>query len=178
MKPGSHSPPIFFHLKLVAKVSLLVGLLAALVLLAVLTLITGATGESYGAIIRLHSLTRQHLGPAMLVAGLVLIAFTGAITCLIVYYTSFRVAGPLHRFSQNLKLARIGNRAPPLALRSGDPLAPQAAAIEQALAVLRAHGAALEQAGAAAAAALAAHDAPAYEAALARLKGLDAEVRL
>lgn len=178
MKHLSHSPPIFFHLKLVAKVSLAVGALAALVLLAVLTLITGATGETYGDIIRLHSLTRQQLGPAMLVAGLLLVAVTGAVTCLIVYYTSFRVAGPLYRFSQNLKLARTDGQAVPLALRRGDALGQQALAIEQALGAVRAHGAALALAGAAAAAALAADDAPAYAAALARLKGLGEEVRL
>lgn len=178
MKHMEHSPPIFFHLKPVAKASVLVVALAALVLLAVLTLITGPTGESYGAIIRLHSLTRHQLGPAMLVAGLLLVAFTGAITCLIVYYTSFRVAGPLYRFSQNLKLARTGERAPPLALRRGDAPARQAAAIEQALAALDAHCAALARAGAEASAALAADDAPAYAAAVARLKGLDENVLL
>ena len=173
-----HRPIIFFHLKLVAKISTAVGVLAVMVLLGVLTMITGKTGESYGAIIRLHSLTRQQLGPAMLVAGLLLVAIAGAITCLIVYYSSFRVAGPLYRFSQNLQLARSRGPSAPQGLRRGDPLSRQAAAIDQAMARLRAHHAGVADAAGAAARALAADDAIAYAMALATLKALDAQIRL
>jgi hypothetical protein len=176
--PAPDTPLVMFHLKLVANISLAVGALAVLVLLAVLTLITGATGQSYGAIIRAHSLTRQHLGAAMLVAGLLLVALSGAITWLTAYYSSFRVAGPLYRFSQNLKLVRGGDARAPLGLRRGDALARQAEDIEQAIAGVRGHYASLRATAAAAVAALAAGDAARYAAALEQLNDIDAKVQL
>lgn len=172
------TPPIFFHLKLVAKISLGVAVLAALALLVLLTVITGVGGESYGAIIASHSLTRRHLGAAMLVAGLMLVAITGAVTCLIVYYSSFRVAGPLYRFGQNLHLAHACDITPLVELRRGDPLGQHAIAVKQAVATLRAHTIAINHACDRAAAALAARDGAGYAQALARLKELDAHVRL
>lgn len=171
------TPPVFFHLKLVAGISLAVGVLAALVLLAILTLITGESGESYGAIIRSHSLTRRHLGAAMLVAGLLLLAFTALVTCLIVLYSSFRVAGPLYRFGQNLQLAGTSDRTALVELRRADPLGAHADGVKQAVAAVRAHYAGLNDACQCAAQALAAGDAHAYAEALARLKQADAHVR-
>jgi hypothetical protein len=171
-------PLVLFHLKLVAKISLAVGALSVLVLLVVLTVITGPTGQSYGAIIRAHSLTRQHLGAAMLVAGLLLVALTGLITWLIVFYSSFRVAGPLYRFTQNLKLVRGGDVDAPRATRRGDVFARQAQHIDQAIAGVRAQHASLHAGIAALAAALAAGDAVQYADALARLNDIDAKVQL
>jgi hypothetical protein len=166
------------HLKLVAKASLVVGAVAVLVLLVVLEQITGPAGESYGAIIRAHSITRAHLGHALLVAGLLLLALTGVITWIIAYYSSLRVAGPLYRFSQNLKLASNDDQSAPLALRRGDALRRQAAQIEAAVSGVRAHKAALRAAAAAAADALERGDAHAYGAALARLNEIDAQAQL
>ncbi len=174
----TNEPMVFFHLKLVAKISLAVGALAVLVLLAVLTLITGDSGESYGAIIRSHNLTRQGLGAAMLVAGLLLVAITGLITWFIVLYSSFRVAGPLYRFSQNLKLARTSDTSALLELRQGDALPQQAADIKQAVSTLRQHHAAVKIAAADAGSALVAGDAAQYAAAIARLNVLDEKVCL
>ncbi len=173
-----HEPMVFFHLKLVAKISLAVGAVAVLVLLAVLTLITGDGGETYGEVIRSHSLTRQELGVAMLVAGLLLVAITGVITWLIVLYSSFRVAGPLYRFSQNLKLAGASDTSALIDLRQGDALATQAVHIKQAVATLRQHRAALKMAAAEAACALAAGHGADYADAIARLNGLDEKVQL
>jgi hypothetical protein len=171
-------PLVMFHLKLVAKISLAVGVLAVLVLVTVLTLVAGPAGESYGEIIRAHSMTRQHLGAVMLAAGPVLVALTGVITWLIVCYSSLRVAGPLYRFGQNLKLVRGDAASVPLALRRGDALESQAARIGQAVAAVRAHHARLRSAAAAAAAALERGDAAGYEAALERLKDIDAQAVL
>jgi hypothetical protein len=173
-----HQPIIFFHFKLIAKVSAAVSMLAILVLMATLVTISGESGGTYGEIIRGRSLTREHLGVAMLVAGLLLVAVTGVITSLIVFYSSFRVAGPLYRFSQNLKLARSGDFSPPQGLRKGDALSRQAAAIEQAIGAVREHYGALEEARSSAMAALDCDDAEGYAAALARLRELDAKVGL
>ncbi len=171
-------PLIFFHLKLVAKVGVAVSALAALVLVLVVLLITHGAGDSYDAIIRSNSLTRQHLGVAMLVAGLLLVAVCGLITWMIVLYTSFRVAGPLYRFSQNLKFASTTDAVELTKLRKGDALLPQAAGIQQAVTVLRQHRADFKAAARDAASALAHGGAEQYADALARLKMLDDKVRL
>lgn len=174
----AHEPMIYFHLKLVAKISLAVGAAAVLVLLAALTLITGDTGESYGAIIRSQSLTRQQLGPAMLVGGLLLVAVAGFITWLIALYTSFRVAGPLYRLAENLKLARASNSIELIGLRKGDALFKQADGINHAVSNLRQHYGDLKIAADAASSALVAGDAARYADATARLKELDEKVRV
>lgn len=169
---------ILFHLKLVSKVSLAIGVVASLVLLGVLTLITGEGGQSYGTIIASHSLTRRHLGAAMVAAGLLLVAFTCLITCLIIYYSSFRVAGPLYRFGQNLRLASSSDSSALLELRSGDALVRHADGVKQAVGALREHYLQVDVTAHAAAAAAAAGDSAGYAAALARLKELDAQVAL
>jgi hypothetical protein len=174
----SDQPLILFHFKLVARISIAVSVVAVLVLLAVLGMAGGGHQISYGAIIRQHNLTRQYLGVAMLVAGLLLVALSGTVTWLIVYYSSVRVAGPLHRFAQNLRLARAGDLASPLRVRRGDALASHADMVEQAIVSLRSHYVVLEAARAAAAQAAAAGDAPAYAVAVARLKEYDARIRL
>ena len=169
---------IFFHLKLVSKVSLAIGAVAVLVLLGALTLITGEGGQSYGTIIASHSLTRRHLGAAMAAAGLLLIAFTCIITCLIIYYSSFRVAGPLYRFGQNLRLASSSDSSALIELRSGDALLRHADGVKHAVGTLRGHFLQVGAAAHAAAAAAAAGDSAGYAAALARLDELDAQVTL
>lgn len=171
-------PAILFHLKLVVKISLAVGALAAAVLLAMLTLISGDGGHTYGELIRMHSLTREHLNTAMLAAGLVLVAITAAITSLIGYYSTYRVSGPLYRFGQNLRLATYDEQAPLVALRRGDALTEQSAGVRQAVTALRAHHAALGAAAREASAALAVNDSQRYAAAVARLKELDAQAGL
>ncbi len=173
-----HEPLIFFHLKLVAKVGVAVAALAALALVMVVLLITNGAGDSYDAVIRSNSLTREHLGIAMLVAGLVLVVVAGLITWLIALYSSFRVAGPLYRFSQNLKLANTRDAVELTALRRGDALTAQAAGIQQAVAALHQHQADLDAAVKDAANALSTGRAEQYAAALARLKMLDDKVRL
>lgn len=171
-----NEPLIFFHLKLVAKISLGVGTVAVLSLLVSLALISGDSGDSYAEIIRNNSITRAHLGTVMLLIGLMLVAIAGVITWLIALYSSFRIAGPLYRFSQNLKLASVSNSAPLIDLRKGDSLLDQAENIKQAVSTLREHYVAVEQASADASSALERQDAAAYADAVARLKALDEKV--
>jgi hypothetical protein len=153
-------------------------MLAVLVLVGMLTMISGDSGEVYGDIIRRHSLTRQHLYPAMLVSGLLLVAVSALITSLIGYYSTYRVVGPLYRFGQNLRLATFDEHAPLVALRRGDALTEQSSGVRQAITRLRAHYSEQDGAAAAAAQALAAGDRARYAGAVARLKDLDAEVNL
>lgn len=171
------APSIFFHLRLIAKISLAVAISATLALVAGLTLV-GAGADSYSALIRSHSLTGEYLGPAMLLAGLMLVAIAGVATWMIALYSSHRIAGPLYRFSQNLKLAAASDAAPMLELRKGDALLAQAANVKLAVAGLREHYAALRGAAGQARAALAAGDAANYAEAVKRLKALDDKVRI
>lgn len=173
-----NEPLIFFHLKLVAKISLAVGAVAIVSLLISLTLISGPSGDSYAAIIRNNSITRAHLDPVMLLIGLMLVAVAGVITWMITLYSSFRIAGPLYRFSQNLKLASTSDSANLIELREGDKLMQQAAQIKLAVATLREHIAEVEKAAEETASALEKGDAQAYADAVARLKALDEKVRV
>lgn len=169
---------MFLHVRLVAKISLGVGAVAVLSLLISVLLVSGDAGDSYSEIIRSNSITRANLGKVMLMIGLVLVAIAGVITWLIGLYSSFRIAGPLYRFSQNLKLASASDSARLIDLRNDDSLVEQAENIKQAVAILREHHAALEQVSHEAAIALEKHDAAAYAAAVARLKLLDEKVRV
>jgi hypothetical protein len=173
-----NEPLIFFHLKLVAKISLGVGAVAVLSLLISLMLVSGQADDSYAAIIRSNSITRANLGKAMLLIGLMLVAVAGVITWLITLYSSFRIVGPLYRFSQNLKLASASDFQNLIDLRQGDRLLEQQEHIKQAVAALRGHYAAVEQSANDASAALEQGDDASYAEAVARLKALDEKVRV
>ena len=96
------------HARLIARIALASGLLAAIVLLALIYALTGGSADDYSALVRSHTLTERNLAPAMLVAGLVLLAAAGALVWLAALYTSFRVAGPLYRFARNMEAACRG----------------------------------------------------------------------
>lgn len=173
-----NEPLIFFHLKLVAKISLGVGTVAVLSLLISLLLISGPTDLSYSAIVRSNSMTRENLGTVMLTIGLMLVAIAGVITWLITLYSSFRIVGPLYRFTQNLKLAGTSDSSRLIELRKGDALRDQSAHIMMAVSSLRDHYAIVEQVAEEALAAFEKGDAEAYTDAVARLKALDDQVRV
>lgn len=164
---------IAHHVRLVGKLGLSVGIAAGTVLLLTLTLIAHYSGESYGQVIRAHALARQYLGPAMLVAGLALLAIIGVITWLIALYSSFRIAGPLHRFSRNLELACAIGPIVPIKIREEDALQKEAQRVEEALSTVRFHLAALRKEADDLEKSLLTNDAAAYEQALARLKKLE-----
>lgn len=143
---GNREPLIFFHLKLVAKIALSVGAVACAGLLVVLLLITDDKGSSYGQIISAYSLARQQLEPAMLVFGLTAIVFAGITTWLIALYSSFRIAGPLFRFSRNLEMEIKRGSAAPVPIRSTDQLQCEWREFDASVTALRGHYAALREA--------------------------------
>lgn len=132
-------PVIFFHLKWVAKIALGVGILAIAGLLLVLFFITDDRGAEYGRIILNHSLTELSLAPAILVFGLSMVSLAGMLTWLISLYSSFRIAGPLYRFSQNLKNALAHPSAPLQAIRTGDLLQAEWRAVDAGMTRLSEH---------------------------------------
>ncbi|HJV52931.1 MAG TPA: hypothetical protein VJ652_15795 [Noviherbaspirillum sp.] len=173
-----NQPLILFHLKLVAKVALAAGVVAVLCLLVALSILAGPSGASYESIIRSSSVTRAQMGPVMLVAGLILVALVGVLTWTIALYSSFRIAGPLYRFTQNFRLAMASDAAGLVNLRAGDSLRVQEQHIKQAVSALRAHHAALDQLSRQASSALEQGDAGAYAQAVQRLKVLDEKARI
>ena len=120
MHPVQNESPVMFHAKWVAKIALSVAAVAWIGLLLAIFLVTDENGTDYAHIISSNSLTRQSLGPAILVFGLVMVVVASISTWLIALYSSFRIAGPLFRFSQNLKVIIENPFAVPMAIRNTD----------------------------------------------------------
>jgi len=119
-KEGRAGVPVALHLRLLIFIGF-GGALAALLVLGGLVLVSAETGgEEYAAIIGAHALTRHNLEAGIWVAALLLLAVVALLTGLIALYVSFRVAGPLYRFSRNLEAAPGLERLYPI--RHGDCL--------------------------------------------------------
>lgn len=130
---------ILFHLRWVAKIALSVGAMAAAGLGITLNILTDGSGTSYGELIQSHSIVHAYLGPALLIGGFFLLAATAFLTWLIALYSSFRIAGPLFRFSRNLENAIAHGPAKPIPIREGDRLHQDALLLERALLALEGH---------------------------------------
>jgi hypothetical protein len=138
--PASHNErPVFLHARWIAKVALAVATLALSGLLLSLFWVIDDRGGSYASTIFSHNLTRQSLAPTILVFGLVMTVVASVVTWFFALYSSFRVAGPLFRFSQNLK-SIIGNAfAVPIAIRQTDMLQREWLEFETSQSQLREH---------------------------------------
>ena len=164
------------RLRLVSKISLIVGGLACLSMLLVLNFITDKSGVNYDTIIRSYSLSRQHLGPTLLVAGLFLVSFSGVVTFLISLYTGFYIAGPLFRFARNLETFVKLGPVTPIPTRAKDQLKQEEQQIKHSIIRLQNHYSAMRTATEAALSRLATEQDP--SAAIAQLKELDRAARL
>jgi len=146
MQVKPETPPVLFHLKWVAKLALMVGVVATVGLLSAIFLITDDSGTDYAHVIASHSLTQQNLQVTLLVFGLALVLVACVATWLIALYSSFRIAGPLFRFSQNLKGLMHNALTIPQAIRKDDLLQAQWTQFDASQARLRAHYDDLQQA--------------------------------
>lgn len=164
------------RLRLVSRIALIVGGLACLSMVLVLTFITDKSGVNYETIIRSHSLSRQNLGPTLLVAGLFLVSFSGVITFLISLYTGFYIAGPLYRFARNLEIFIRQGSVAPVPTREKDQLKQEEQLIKRSSIRLQNHYGALRAATGTALSQLAAQQDP--SAAIAQLKELERAARL
>ena len=164
------------RLRLVSRIALIVGGLACLGMVLVLTFITDKSGVTYETIIRSHSLSRQNLGPALLVVGLFLVAFSGVITYLISLYTGFYIAGPLFRFARNLEIFIAEGQVDPIPTRENDQLKQEEQQIKRSITKLQHHYGELRAATDAALIQLASQQNP--SAAIAHLKELERAARL
>ncbi|MBF0629146.1 MAG: hypothetical protein HQL91_13090 [Magnetococcales bacterium] len=112
-----------WRLRRMAAIALITAILTALGLLVAIHLLTDpTTGLSYREIFHAHAVKRAHLLPVLLIAGLILTTATGILTWLIALYSTFRVAGPLHRFSLNLDRQIHAGPLPLESFREGDLL--------------------------------------------------------
>lgn len=145
VSPAGDTPEILFHLRWIAKIAFLVGAVAAAGLGAMLYVLTDTTGESYGALIKSHSIAQYQLGPALLIGGFFLVSFSALLTWLITLYSSFRIAGPLFRLSRNLESSIRLGPVKPIPIRDSDRLQQEAAMLKEGLAALSLHYAGLRE---------------------------------
>jgi hypothetical protein len=136
---SSATLPIFFHLRWVAKIAVSVGLLAVIGLVVELFLITDDQGEAYRHVILASNLTHEALAPAIIVFGLALTIIACIIAWLVTLYGSFRIAGPMYRFSQNMKRAIEDPSSKPVSIRHGDMLQDEWLEFESSLTSLDGH---------------------------------------
>jgi len=92
----------YFFLDVIVKISLAIFLVATLTLIFVMLFVFASYDGSYEDFIRSQLITQKNIQLAMLMSGLFLIMVTTLITWLIGLYASFKVAGPLFRFSENI----------------------------------------------------------------------------
>jgi hypothetical protein len=126
---GRREPQFFFHLRRVAGIALSVSVAACAGMLVALMLVTDDPGVSYGQVIGSYSLTGRNLGWSLLVFGSAIIVFAGITTWFISLYSSFRIAGPLYRFSRNLEIGIELWPAVPLPIRRADQLHRESSAL-------------------------------------------------
>lgn len=124
-------------LKLVSRFALYISAVAVLLLVLSVLFLTDTTGTSYVEIIYANSLTQKHLKPVLLISGLCLLSFIAFITWLFTIYSSFRIAGPLYRFSRNLEHAAEGMA--PMGVRSDDALQDVSIQLKQSVTSLHSH---------------------------------------
>ncbi|MCB1887119.1 MAG: hypothetical protein KDH20_05910 [Rhodocyclaceae bacterium] len=133
-----NSPRQFGQLRLVGRVSLWFAGAALAGLAGVLLLARPAEGD-YVALVQNLSLSRQQLLTLMLIGGLVLAIGTALTTWLIALYSSFRVAGPLHRFCLDLEHGIREGEVPRVRLRVEDDAQEDARRLEETVQHLYRH---------------------------------------
>ncbi len=171
--------PLRLPIQLAGRVALAVSLIALLLLAAMLLLISDEVGNSYLQILQTYQYTRNALAPALIAAGLILLAVGGLIAWMVSLYGSFRIAGPLYRLQRNLEQALEQGPVEPVPIRRSDRLQGHAAALSAASARLRAHYAELEDAAGQAARMLDSdEDGTHWPSAVERLRDLDSRARL
>ena len=139
LQPKFHDPEglRILHLKLVGKVALSTGICAAIILSLLVFFVSEDNGASYLEVIQSYTISRAHLRPLITLSALLLIMLVGLSVGLIALYTSFRIAGPLYRFTHNLQAT--GPSAQRQEIRRDDALHGIAGELREGLDVLEGH---------------------------------------
>jgi len=127
---------------------------------------------NYAEQVRSLHISQQQLPRLMFAVGLLLAAGTGLTTWIIAVYSSFRLAGPLYRMSENLKTAIATSEVDHVPLRHGDLLQDDALLLQDVSAHLVHHYQSLNELVTQAQAAVVQQDDEAILAAIHALNGL------
>lgn len=173
-KKGRGSSRLLLNSHFFAKIALIVGALSCLGIVLVLVFVAGKTSGTYGSISRSFSLSQQNLGPAMLIAGLIMVAFAGLVTWIFALYTSHYIAGPLFGFARNFEIMVEHGVTAPAPMRKNDQLKQEEHHIRRSIGKLQDHYDEMRKATEAALSQLDAN----HDAAITKLKGLDRATRL
>lgn len=103
---------------MIAKISLSISLITFAILVIVISIIMVDHTDSYEAFIQAQIISHENMPYVIGIAGLLLVFLASLISWFVSLYGSFKIAGPLYRFSHNLR----ENSDQMLALRSEDCL--------------------------------------------------------
>jgi hypothetical protein len=108
------------RLQQVAKIALSTGVIAAVSLIGTVYYVSEQEGDNYLEILSAFAMTQRHLESALWLSGFALVALIGILTWIIALYSTYRVAGPLHRFNVNLKRQILEGPLPVDQFKEGD----------------------------------------------------------
>jgi hypothetical protein len=125
---------------MIGRVALCISLVSAVLLVVLFAyMIVIHEGDEYLSSFQSLSYTRKMLFPLAAGSGLLIVGFSGIVTWLVGIYSSYRVAGPLFRFTANIEID-IDQKTPPLIrLRSSDTLQRETELLELAVLAVNTH---------------------------------------
>jgi hypothetical protein len=134
-----------FYFTIVLKISVLISLTAIIGMFIVLLALLEEKGGNYVEMIGRFYLTYDRLPLAMLMAGGFLACLTGAAVWFVTLLASFRVAGPIYRFTRNLQMVVEANGGALVPIRKGDYLQSESASLLTSVANMKNHYRSLER---------------------------------
>lgn len=134
-----------FYFSIVLKISLLISLTAIVSMFVLLLSLVGERGSSYVEIISQFYLTYDRLPLAMFIVGVTLALLTAFTVWFVSLYSSFRVAGPIFRFTKNLEAIVASDGASLTPIRKSDFLQAESVTLRTAVENMRIHYRAMER---------------------------------
>ncbi len=125
--------------RLVGRISLWFIAVSAVGLIVILYLAGGNNTTDYFEAVRSLSITKQQLPWVMSIGGLLLILGTALTTWLISLYSSFRLAGPLYRFTLDLQKGIDTGQVPTIRIRNTDLAHSEARRLDESVEALYSH---------------------------------------
>ena len=120
------------QLLLVTRISLWVGLLSLVVVSAAILMILPAIPDDYAKFIQYMAKVQYNLPLMIGLSAALLISGAGFTVWIICLYSSFRIAGPLYRFSRNLEQQIADGPTQMLQIRNDDELQGESQLFNQA----------------------------------------------
>ena len=134
-----------FYFSIVLKISILISLAAIIGMFVVLITLMQEKGSSYLDMIGRFYLTYDRLPLAMFIAGTALALITAFTVWLVSLYASFRIAGPVFRFTRNLEAVVANDGVGLTPIRKSDFLQTESSSLCNGIENMRKHYRALEK---------------------------------